>query len=517
MSLSELLETAVASVPTNEVIYDGNRRMTYHDLDVESDALAASLSQMGINKGDRIAVSLPNWHEFIVIAFAIAKIGAILIPFNTRFKSEEAEYILTHSEVKAIFFTREFDHVNHYEKYLDLIKTIHSLEYLIGVRFEAENVYYYHKLIEMGKTKSFSPVEINHKEDLYAILYTSGTTSKSKGAMLTHKNLVHTAVIGGEWMRCNAEDVFLLPTPIFHVMGLMFVLRTISSKARMVLMETFRPEKALSLIEQERVTIHPGVPTMFILELNHPHFHMYDLSSLRTGEMGGAPAPIEIIHRIREEMGCNILVGYGMTETSPTLSLTGFDDDDTIRYETVGRALPGVEVKVVDDNRHDVGMNKVGELICRSFGLMKGYYKDPERTDQSMDEHGWFYTGDLATIDEHGYIRIVGRKKDMIIRGGYNIYPREIEEYFYTHPAVMDVAIVGLPDTVLGEISCACISLREKMSATEEEIRNFIKGKVADYKVPDWVVFVENFPMTPSGKIRKIDLQNQLKTQIQLR
>ena len=329
--------------------------------------------------------------------------------------------------------------------------------------------------------------------------------------------MVHTAVACAEWMRCTPQDVFLMPTPIFHVMGLMFALRAISSEARMVLMEAFKPEKALSLIEQEKVTIHPGVPTMFILELNHPSFKKYDLSSLRTGEMGGAPAPVEIIQRIREDMGCNVLIGYGMTETSPTLTLTGFDDDNILRAETVGRPLPGVNIKIVDENRNELGVNAVGELACQSFGLMKGYYKNLEKTFEVIDEHGWYYTGDLATMDEQGYIRIVGRKKEMIIRGGYNIYPREIEEYFYTHPAVMDVAIVGLPDTVLGEISCACVRPRPEMRVSEEELREFIAGKIADYKMPDKILIVDDFPMTPSGKIKKIDLQNRLRSELQLR
>jgi len=273
----------------------------------------------------------------------------------------------------------------------------------------------------------------------------------------------------------------------------------------------------LALIEQEKVTIQPGVPTMYILELNHPSFKKYDLSSLRTGEMGGAPAPVEIIKRIRSEMGCNVLVGYGMTEASPTLTLTSFKDDDELRAETVGRALPGVDLKIVDEQRKEVGIGVVGELACRSFGLMKGYYNMPEKTREVVDEQGWFYTGDLATMDMAGYIRIVGRKKEMIIRGGYNVYPREVEEHFYTLPYVNDVAIIGLPDTVLGEISCACIQLKPNCEATEEEVLTFIKSKVADYKVPDKIIFVDDFPMTPSGKIKKVDMQNKIKDQVQLR
>lgn len=517
LSVPQLLAAAQRSLPDQEVIVDGIRRVTYNELEAESTQLAAALWKIGIQKGDRVAVSLPNWHEFIVTAFAVGKLGAILIPFNTRFKREEVEYILRNSGARVVFFPQEFDQVNHYQQYLQLQKDVVSLEHLIGVRFEAEGVVSYKNMLELGKETDFTPEDIDHKEDVFAIIYTSGTTGKPKGAMLTHKNMVHTAVAGGEWMRCTPKDVFLLPTPIFHVMGLMFVLRAVASEAKLVLMEVFKPERALQLIEQEKVTIHPGVPTMFVLELNHPSFHKYDLSSLRTGEMGGAPAPVEIIRRIREEMGCNVLIGYGMTETSPTLTLTGFDDDDHLRAETVGKAQPGIEIKIVDENRNDVGINTVGELACRSYGLMKGYYKDPEMTFEVIDENGWYYTGDLGTIDENGYIRIVGRKKEMIIRGGYNIYPREVEEFFYKHPAVMDVSIVGLPDTVLGEISCACIRLRQGMSVSEKEMREYIEERIADYKIPDKIVFLDDFPMTPSGKIKKIELQNQLKATLQLR
>lgn len=515
MSVSQLLRTAVEKCPDSEVIVDESRRMKYSELDKESTELAAGLTTLGIKKGDRVAVSLPNWHEFIIIKFALGKIGAILVPFNTRFKIGEVAYILQKSGAKVVFFPREFDNINHYAQYLELKESIPTLQHLIGVRFKDESVQSFEDLLELGTGATFTEAEIDPEEDVSAILFTSGTTGKPKGAMLTHKNLVHTAVAGGEWMRCTPKDVFLMPTPVFHVMGLMFILRTVASEARMVLMEVFKPEKALALIEKEKVTIHPGVPTMFILELNHPNFSKYDLSSLRTGEMAAAPCPVEIIHRIRKEMGMNVLVGYGMTETSPTITATGFDDDNITRAETVGRPLPGVEIKIVDENRNVVGLNTIGELACRSFGLMKGYFKDLEKTAEAMDENGWYYSGDLATQDEKGYIRIVGRKKEMIIRGGYNIYPREVEEYLYTHPGVMEVAIVGLPDSVLGEVSCACIKPKPNTVLTKAEMKDFISERVADYKVPDRIVFVDSFPMTASGKIRKLDLKSQLQSEYQ--
>ncbi|WP_227937405.1 long-chain-fatty-acid--CoA ligase [Alkalihalobacillus deserti] len=517
MSVNQLLEKASSLNPNKEVIVDERNRMTYRELDTEASYLASGLSKLGIEKGDRVAVSLPNWHETIVIYFALAKIGAVLIPFNTRFRKGEVEYILRNSGAKAIFFSENVDNVDHYQQYMELSNELQTLEYLITVRFKADRAVSYTNLVETGKSITFNVNKIDVEEDIYAILYTSGTTGNPKGAMLTHKNVVHTAVAAGEWMRCTPEDVFLMPTPIFHVMGINFIFRAVASEGKIVLMEKYKPEKALSLIEKEKVTVHPGVPTMFILELNHPKFLSYDLSSLRTGEMAAAACPVEIVQRVRTEMNCNVLVAYGMTETSPVLTVTSFDDSERIRSETVGKPLPGVEIKIVNEEREELEVGEIGELACKSFGLMKGYFNMPEKTAEAVDENGWYYSGDLATIDEDGYVRIVGRKKEMIIRGGYNIYPREIEEHFYSHSDVSEVAIVGLSDSVLGEISCACIRLRAGRDVSEEEMMNFIKNKIADYKIPDKIVFVEEFPMTPSGKIKKVLLKEQLAKRITTR
>jgi acyl-CoA synthetase (AMP-forming)/AMP-acid ligase II len=280
-------------------------------------------------------------------------------------------------------------------------------------------------------------------------------------------------------------------------------------------MEEFKAGKALQIIEQEKITIHHGVPTMFILELNHPTFDDVDLSSLKTGIIAAAPCPEEIVKKIRMKMGCNIVVSYGLTETSATLTVTGLDEDDRLRSETIGKPVPGAEVKIVDVNREEVPPGEVGEIACRSNGVFIGYYNMPEKTSEAIDKDGWFYTGDLGTKDEQGYFRVVGRKKDLIIRGGYNIYPREIEELFYKHPSVLEVAIVGLPDTVLGEVACAAIKLKPNKVETEKALRQFIEERVADFKVPDRFVFLDELPMTPSGKIKKIALQEILRAKLQ--
>lgn len=511
LTVPELLRKAVLSKPEKEVLYDGYERLTYSQLDSLSDRLAYGMEQFGINKGDTIAVCLPNWNEFVVIYFAIAKIGATIVPFNTRYRTEEVEYILKDSGAKLAFITREFTGVNHYEQFTGALDKIDTLQNLVTVRFEEEGLLSYQQWIAAGVDKESPKVFIDRGQDVFAFIYTSGSTGTPKGAMLTHQNVVQTGTITAECLQCTDNDVFLVAVPFFHVFGMVpSILTCIAAESRMVLMDVYKPLEALNLIQDEKITVHHGVPTMFVLELNHPEFSNYDLSSLRTGIIAGAPCPVEIVKRIRTEMGCNICIAYGLTETSPTLTMTSFDDNDELRSQTVGRPLPGAEVKIVDENRNEVPSGETGELACRSFGVMKGYYNMPELTEQAIDKDGWFYTGDLATMDENKYVRIVGRIKEMIIRGGYKIYPREIEEVFYKHPNVLEVAVVGLPDSVLGEISCAVICLKPGTTATEEEMFAYIKPKIADYKVPNKIIFKNELPMTASGKIYKIGLKDIL-------
>ncbi|MEW9668090.1 class I adenylate-forming enzyme family protein [Ammoniphilus sp. 3BR4] len=508
VSVAQLLEKAYQSSPEKEVIFDGVRRLTYRDLQAEADKIASGLSQLGVKPGDRVAVSLPAWYEFIVAVFAIAKVGAILVPFNTRYREDEAEHILRDSGAKVVFFPREYDKVNHLAQFESLKNRVPSLEHLITVRFEHEGLTNYQQLQEMGRQGQLPEVKVNVEEDVFAIIYTSGTTGKPKGAMLTHSNLLFVSVESNRAIRMQEDDVFLHASPYFHIMGLAGILRLVASQTKAVILESFNAEKALQLIDQEKITIHSGVPTIFILEMNHPNFRKYDVSSLRVVVMAGAPCPVEVIRRIKAEMGVEVLISYGMTETSPILTFTRFDDDDVTLSETVGRAINGVNLKIVNDVREELGVGLVGELACQSIGLMKGYYNLPEKTREVVDQGRWYYTGDLAIMDENGYVRIVGRKKDMIIRGGYNIYPSEMEEVFYTHPAVMEVSIIGLPDTVLGEITCAAILLRPEKTATAEELKTFIKSQVADYKVPDHIVIVDELPKTPTGKIQKFELKD---------
>lgn len=513
-SLPEVLQTAYREEPQKEAILDGNKRVTYQELYENVQLLASSLARKGIEKGDRIIVYMPNWHEFVTIYFAIAQIGAILVPSNTRYRREELQYILVNSGAKAIFIGEGIGHFDFLEAYRN--DNVTDLHYIFTVRFNKESHLSYEELLAAGDMHKVPQVSIDPKEDIISILYTSGTTGQPKGAMLTHKNFVHTAAISAKYMHCTSDDVFLIVVPVFHCFGLIpGILTAITVKGKIVLMEEFKAEKTLQLIQQEKISVHHGVPTMFILELNHPSFKKYDLSSLRTGIIAAAPCPEEIVRKIRTEMGCDIVVSYGMTESSTTITMTDFDDDDYLRSETVGRPLPGAEIKIVDDNHEEVPTGIVGEFAVRSYGIMKGYYKMPEKTAEVLDENGWYYTGDLGTVDENGYIRIKGRKKEMIIRGGFNIYPREVEEVLYKHDSVLETAIVGLPDTVLGEVTCAAIKLKPGKKEDEQTMRAYLSDMVADYKVPDHIIFVEEFPLTASGKIKKVILEQELREKLQ--
>jgi len=510
-----MLEQTCSHFASREVLFDGQNRVTYGALFEQVKVMASALQQSDIGVGDKVGVSLPNWYEFVVISLAVGSIGATLVPFNTRYRQDEVAYILSNSGAKMVFISEQVDDVSNYDMFTAVKGYIPTLKRIIPVRFEVDSLESYDDFLVKGKNQAPNFPTLEPSDTVYAILYTSGTTGEPKGAMLTHSNVLFTSTMSGKALRCTEQDVLLVPVPLFHVFGLVIsLLFSIRFGMKMVLMERYKAEQALQLIEAEKVTIHHGVPTNFILELNHPNRKNYDLSSLRTGIIAAAPCPIEIVKRIRNELGCNILVSYGLSETAAPITIGDWDDDDRLRSETVGKAMHDVSIKLVDDLNENVAIGQVGEIITKGPGLMKGYYQKREETSKAIDHDGWFHTGDLGVFDESGYLRIIGRKKEMIIRGGYNIYPREIEEVLYTHPSVLEVAIVGLPDTVLGEISCAAIRLKTN-DVTIEALKEFLGNHIADYKVPDKIVILEDIPMTASGKIKKIELQKLLEQQLQ--
>ena len=513
LNVWQLLERAARLYPHNEALVAGTRRYTFEQVRGLVEQCAAGLYRHGLRKGDKLALVMPNWAEFVVGYFAVARLGAVLVPLNVRYRSHELEYMVHNSEARIVITCAEFGSFDFVELFKRLRPDLPELQHIVvvGQPQGGHDLISWESLLHEADPTTLPPLEINPTEDLFSILYTSGTTGVPKGAMLTHANLVNNGTLMAEVLASTPQDRYLVAVPLFHVFGMSpCVISAYGSGAPLILMDIFKPEEALRLVQTERITVHHGVPTMFILELNHPNFAQFDLSSLRTGIIAAAPAPAEIIRRIRKDMGCEIVSSYGLSETSPCLTMTRPDDDDRIKAETVGHALPGVEIKIVNDDGEGVSTGEIGELTCRSLGLMKGYYKMPEATAAAIDQDGWFYSGDLATLDEVGNVRIVGRKKEMINRGGFKIYPREVEELYYKHPKVQEVAVLGVPDPVLGERSVACIKLKPGQTAQPQEMLDFLDGKLADFKRPDFVRFVEEFPMTSSGKIKKVQMREEL-------
>lgn len=503
LSVPQLLEKVFLDNPDKEAIYDRTRRMSYRELWQESDQLAAALSAWGIQKGDRVGVCLPNWHETVVLYFALGKVGAILVPFNPKYRIHEVQHIIQNSGVKSLFISGDFD-----QQMLNVIAPM--VQNIATVRFRREEFIAYTELLARGEAELLPLVDIEPSEDVYCILYTSGTTGSPKGAMLTHRALTLSGIGVSGSIKGHSDDVYLVPAPLFHIFGMgPNLMGAVSTQARMVLMDKYRPQEALELIQQEKVTVHHAVPAMYIMELNHPSFASYDLSTLRAGMTGGAPCPAETIRAVRERMKMEISVSYGLSEAG-SVTMTEYGDEFSNILETIGKALPGVELQIVDDARVPLPLGQVGEIACRGFAVMKGYYQAPEQTKQVLDQEGWFYTGDLGSMDAKGYIRFIGRKKELIIRGGYNIYPREIEEILYQNDKIMEAAVIGLPDPVMGESVCAVIRLKDDADSSSDELKDYIKQYVADYKLPNQFIFAKEFPVTASGKIQKLKIREQL-------
>ncbi|MCG7336272.1 acyl--CoA ligase [Sporosarcina sp. ACRSM] len=503
MTVYELLCLAESIHHNKEAIYDLTQRVSYRQLKKDVDQLAASFIEQGFKKGDRIAVALPNWYETTVIFFAVAKIGAILVPFNPSYKAHEVQYILHHAEPKALFVTEKFD-----GRILEEDQPL-----IITVRFEQQGTTSYADLLNERLSEADEAV-LDVDEDVYCLLYTSGTTGTPKGVMITHRGVIQSANTLAKELRCTEQDVFLIAAPLFHIFGMACNLFTgLTVGARMVIKEKYHPREMLVLIEQERVTIQQGVPTMFLKELEVEDFDHFDLSTLRAGMVGASPIPPNKVKEVRDRLGMNLCQSFGITETC-TVTMTPYDDDEQKIIRSLGKAIPGVRLKIVDENRSELPAGQTGEIAIHSFGTMKGYYKMPEETARVVDAEGWFYTGDLGILDDEGYLYFVGRAKEMIIRGGYNIYPQEIEAVLTKHPAVSNSAVIGLPDDVLGEVVCAVIQLKNGQSTSEEELKNYLKEQIATYKVPGKIIFTEEFPSTASGKIQKVKLREELMSTI---
>ncbi len=514
LTLAESLELRARENPTRPFVAFGEQRLSYGQVDQQAAALASALHELGIEAGDRIALTLPNWPEFIVSAFAAAKLGAVIVPLNPRFTPPELQYALRHSESVAVVTAENWGGIDYLARFEQFLGVLPDLQYVLSVGKEDlwydDRIHQFEDLVSSGEGRPFPRWE-GPADALFAIVYTSGTMGKPKGVALTHENLMSNAATTAEAIGLTADDVVFGVNTLFNVFGIgTGVLGTMAAGASLVLDEGLSPAEALATVEREGVTVIHGVPTNFILALNEPTRGSRNLSSLRTGIVAGAPVTEELAQRIMRDLVPGIRVGYGMTETGNTVSVNTPDDPRGKQIATVGRPLDGTQVRVIDADGSVLPVESVGEVAIKGPGVMQGYYRQPGETAQVFTPDGFFLTGDLGMVDEEGYVHLIGRRKEMIIRGGFNVYPREVEDRLHAHPAVLDVAVVGLPDEILGEKACACIVPVEGAIVTGEEIRDFCREVLADYKVPDLVRFLDGFPLTGSGKVRRVELARMI-------
>ena len=506
-------------------------RWSYRELQEKVNGLATGLLALGIQPGDRVGIWGPNSYEWVMVQLATAKIGAIMVCINPAYRTYELEYALNKVECDTIITAEQFKSSD----YLGMLQTLApELADCEPCALRSKTLQHLKRVIRMGKEKS--PGMLNFEDvcamgaaehharlaalaaelrpdDAINIQFTSGTTGNPKGATLSHCNILNNGYLTGAAMGLSPQDRLCIPVPLYHCFGLVLsVLACVAHGSTMVFPgEAFDPLDTLRSVQEERCTALHGVPTMFIMELDHPEFFSFDLSSLRTGIMAGAPCPAEVMRRVISEMNMkDILIAYGQTEVSPINNMTLPDDSLERRTETVGRAVPWVEIKVIDDAGRVVPIGEKGELCTRGYSVMQGYWNDPERTAETIDAGGWLHSGDLAVMDQDGYVQIVGRIKDMIIRGGENIYPREIEEFLYQHPAISEVQVFGVPDEKMGEEVCAWIQLNAGQKLSVDEVKDYCRDKITHFKIPRYIDFVDEYPMTVSGKIQKFVMRETM-------
>jgi fatty-acyl-CoA synthase len=511
-TIGDNLRRIAVTYPASEALVDvpTGRRWTYAELDADSDTVGVGLLALGINKGDRVGIWAPNCAEWVVLQYATAKIGAILVNINPAYRSHELAYVLRQSGIKLLVSAESFK-TSDYHGMIDEVRgDLDALERVIYLGSPD-----WDKLLDAGANANREALAARTTtlafDDPINIQYTSGTTGFPKGATLSHHNILNNGYFVGEGCRYSEQDRVCVPVPFYHCFGMVMgnLGSTTHGACIVIPAPGFDPAATLAAVQAEKCTSLYGVPTMFIAELALPDFASYDLSSLRTGIMAGSPCPVEVMKRVLSEMHMTeVTICYGMTETSPVSTQTTADDDMERRVSTVGRVHPHLEVKVIDPETGLVlprGMN--GELCTRGYSVMLGYWDEPEKTAEAIDAGRWMHTGDLAVMDEAGYLNIVGRIKDMVIRGGENIYPREVEEFLYTHPDIVDVQVVSVPDLKYGEELCAWVKLRPGGALTPQDVRDFCTGKIAHYKIPRYVRVTEDFPMTVTGKVQKFRMR----------
>lgn len=538
VTAGRLLETTAEKHPDNDalVVPYQNLRWSYRELDRQVDQLAAGLIALGLEPGERIGVWAPNMAEWVVLQFATAKAGLILVNVNPAYRLSELDFALNQAEAKALVLVPSFKSSDYMAMLSELMpelagavpgklmaKKVPSLRWVITLSDEAAPGTIRYADVMAGaddgtRRKVAELASLLQFDDPINIQFTSGTTGRPKAATLSHHNIVNNAYFTGLQMKLTDADRMCIPVPMYHCFGMVLgTLCCVAHGAAMVFASAgFDATAAMDVTEAERCTVFHGVPTMFIAALDSPGFAARDLSCLRTGIIAGAPCPAELMKRIMGEMHMSqITIAYGMTETGPVSTQTSVDDPVRRRVETVGRVLPHTEIKIIDADRRVTPRGVPGELLTRGYCVMPKYWNDPEKTANAIDEARWIASGDIAVVDDEGYFQIVGRIKDMLIRGGENIFPREIEDFLYTHPAIEQVEVIGAPDEKYGEEVCAWIKLREGHSATAEEIREFCRGKIAHYKIPRYIKFVDQFPMTITGKVQKYIMREQMARELE--
>ncbi len=521
-TIGDNLRRIAGRYPASDAMVDvpAGRRWTYAQLDADTDDLASGLLTLGIQKGDRVGIWAPNCAEWVLLQYATAKIGAILVNINPAYRSHELGYVLRQSGIGLLVSAESFKTSD----YRAMIEEVHGdlpdLERVIYLDTPA-----WRELLAAGAAAGGAALAGRSAtlafDDPITIQYTSGTTGFPKGATLSHHNILNNGFFIGEGCRYTEHDRVCIPVPFYHCFGMVLGNLACTTHGACIVIPApgFDPALTLAAVQSERCTSLYGVPTMFIAELALPDFASYDLSSLRTGIMAGSPCPVEVMKRVLSEMHMpEVEICYGMTETSPVSTQTSTDDDMERRVSTVGRVHPHVEIKVIDPETGRVlPRGSHGELCTRGYSVMLGYWNEPEKTAEAVDAGRWMHTGDLAVMDDAGYLNIVGRIKDMVIRGGENVYPREIEEFLYTHPDIEDVQVVGVPDERYGEELCAWVRMRPGCTITAEQVREFCTGKIAHYKIPRYVRVTGEFPMTVTGKIQKFKMRETSITELGLK
>jgi fatty-acyl-CoA synthase len=482
-------------------------RWTYAEFGARVDRVARALVGAGLRPGDRMGIWAPNCAEWLLVQYASAKAGVILVNVNPAYRTSELEFVLNQSGCRVLISARAFKSSDYVAMVSEVAPRCPALERTVFLDSGD-----WEELLAAGDAELSLPAGLQF-DDPINIQYTSGTTGFPKGATLTHHNILNNGFFIGGTCRYTPEDRVCIPVPFYHCFGMVLgnLACTTHAACMVIPAPAFEPHATLDAVQSERCTSLYGVPTMFIAELDLPEFDEFDLTSLRTGIMAGSPCPVEVMRNVIDRMHmAEVTICYGMTETSPVSTQTSADDDIVHRTSTVGQVHPHVEVKIIDPiSGACVERGMPGELCTRGYSVMLGYWNDPEQTAEAIDPAGWMHTGDLATMDQDGYVNIVGRSKDMIIRGGENVYPREIEEFLYTHPAIRDVQVVGVPDERYGEEIAALVIAREPGTIDADAVREFCRGKIAHYKIPRYVIPVDEFPMTVTGKIQKFKLRDQ--------